>query len=111
MLGYGPEDFEETNQKWIERLHPDDRERVSSFYRSYINGEVDIYMLEFRQKTKNGDWKWILSMGNIVEWDEDNNPVRMLGTHTDISYRKQAEEALQKVKNASDEYLKKGLLV
>lgn len=95
MLGYDPETFQETNQKWIERLHPDDHERVSHVYRAYIQGELPLYKVEFRQRTKMGDWKWILSLGRIVTWDAAGQPLRMLGTHTDISDRKQAEAALQ----------------
>jgi PAS domain S-box-containing protein len=90
MLGYDPSTFEETNQKWIDRLHPDDRERVTAVYRGYLDGEIPEYKV--RQKTRAGDWKWILSLGKIVERDADGRPLRMLGTHTDINDRKQAEE-------------------
>jgi PAS domain S-box-containing protein len=95
MLGYDPEEFVETNAEWIERLHPDEREKVASVYQAYIRGEIPEYRVEFRQRTKSGDWKWILSLGKIVEWDAEGNPLRMLGTHTDITARKQAEEALR----------------
>ncbi|GET39799.1 PAS domain S-box protein [Microseira wollei] len=91
MLGYDPQEFHETNAFWLERLHPDDRERVSSVYQEYITGRRDQYQVEFRQRTKSGDWKWILSIGSIVAWDGDGNPLRMLGIHADISDRKQAE--------------------
>lgn len=91
MLGYEPSKFEETNAKWIERLHPDDLERVASVYRQYVTGEISDYQVEFRQRTRNGNWKWILSVGKIVAWDRSGQPLRMLGTHTDISDRKQAE--------------------
>jgi PAS domain S-box-containing protein len=92
MLGHDPSTFEETNQKWIERLHPDDRERVTGVYRRYLNGEIPDYRVEFRQKTRAGNWKWIFSLGKIVEYDTDGRPLRMLGTHTDISDRKKSEE-------------------
>lgn len=92
MLGYDPSTFEETNQNWIERLHPDDRERVTAVYRGYLDGEIPEYRVEFRQKTRDGCWKWVLSLGKIVEHDAEGRPLRMLGTHTDISDRKKAEE-------------------
>jgi PAS domain S-box-containing protein len=92
MLGYAPEEFEETNARWIERLHPDDREPVAGAYRAYVAGETPEYRVEFRQRTKSGDWKWILSLGKIVQYDEAGRPLRMLGTHTDITKRKEAEE-------------------
>ena len=91
MLGYDPATFQETNEKWIERLHPDDRESVSATYQAYINGEIPTYKVEFRQRTQDGQWKWILSLGKIVAWDETGQPLRMLGTHTDIDGRKRFE--------------------
>ncbi len=95
MLGYDPRGFEETNAKWIERLHPDDRAVTAEAYRNYIAGETPVYSVEFRQRTQAGDWRWILSMGEILAWDEAGAPLRMLGTHTDIHQRKEAEIALR----------------
>ncbi len=95
MLGYDPTEFHETNAAWIERLHPDDRQPVAEIYQSYIKGMNPEYVVEFRQKTKDGVWKWIRSQGKIVEWDAEGNPIRMLGTHTDISKSKATAEALR----------------
>lgn len=95
MLGYPPEEFRETNARWRERLHPDDRQVVEQAYEDYIAGRRNIYRVEFRQKTKSGGWKWILSVGKIVEHDAAGRPLRMLGTHIDITEHKQAEEALR----------------
>jgi PAS domain S-box-containing protein len=91
MLGYNPATFQETNAKWIERLHPDDREHTAKIYQDYVADILPEYKVEFRQYTQMGEWKWILSLGRIVSWDETGHPLRMLGTHTDISDRKQAE--------------------
>jgi PAS domain S-box-containing protein len=95
MLGYDPGEFQETNARWIERLHADDREQVAATYQAYVRGDIPNYEVEFRQRTQSGDWKWILSLGKVVAWDEDGKPLRMLGTHTDITERKQAEAALR----------------
>ncbi|MBE8991693.1 PAS domain S-box protein [Nostoc sp. LEGE 12450] len=95
MLGYNPATFHETISEWIARLHPDDRESVVATYRAYIAGEISSYRAEYRQRTQDGQWKWTLSVGKIVAWDESGQPMRMLGTHVDINDRKQAEEALQ----------------
>jgi PAS domain S-box-containing protein len=94
MLGYDPATFHETNAALTERLHPDDRKRVFVAYRDYLAGKVPNYQVEFRQRTAGGSWKWILSLGKIAEYDAAGQPVRMLGTHTDITERKQAEENL-----------------
>lgn len=95
MLEYDPATFRETNAKWIDRLHPDDQDSVGNVYRAYVSGEIPDYVVEFRQRTRSGHWKWILSLGKIVAWDEAGQPLRMLGTHTDISDRKAAEAALR----------------
>jgi len=92
MLGHDPDTFEESNAAWLERLHPDDHARVAAIHRDYVAGRLPHYQVEFRQRTATGDWKWILSVGKIVERDAGGRPLRMLGTHTDITARKQAEE-------------------
>jgi two-component system cell cycle sensor histidine kinase/response regulator CckA len=95
MLGYDPGNFQETSDRWMERLHPDDRERVVATYQAYIRGDIPNFAVEFRQRIESGEWKWILSLGKIAAWDEDGKPLRMLGTLTDITQRKNAEEALR----------------
>ncbi|MFA6467657.1 MAG: PAS domain S-box protein [Bacteroidota bacterium] len=93
MLEYNPATFVETNAAWIERLHPDDKERAAKVFKDYVGGKLDEYRVEFRQKTGTGKWKWILSIGKIIEYTSDGNPLRMMGTHTDIDDMKQAEES------------------
>ncbi len=91
MLGYDPAEFHETNVEWRERLHPDDREKVYGAYTEYVAGLRDEYRVEFRQRTRDGGWKWILSLGSIVARTKDGQPLRMLGTHTDITEAKRLE--------------------
>lgn len=91
MLGYDPATFRETNAAWRERLHPDDREKVYQVYADYVAGRIEKYQVEFRQRTADGSWRWILSHGRMVEWDAAGRPRRLLGTHTDITDRKSAE--------------------
>lgn len=95
MLGYDPKTFVETNSFWIERLHPDDLLSTSKAYDDYITGKTSEYRVEFRQKNSDNNWKWILSVGKIVEYDAGGKPLRMLGTHVDITQRKLAEEFLR----------------
>ena len=90
MLGYDPLTFEETNQRWLERMHPDDVPPVQKTYLDYTEGKIPEYRVEFRQKTAAGEWKWVLSLGKIVEYDQEGRPLRMLGTHTDITESKNA---------------------
>ena len=90
MLGFDPATFKETRENWLERTHPDDREPLAEFDRDLAEGKLRSHRMEFRFKTTSGDWKWILSTGKIVEWDEQGRPLRMLGTHTDITEMKKA---------------------
>ena len=99
MLGYDPRSFVEANTRWLERMHPADREAVCQVYSDYIGGLREDYRVEFRQLTQHGEWKWILSLGKIVEWNQQGQPLRMLGTHTDISEQKRAEEEINQAKN------------
>lgn len=95
MLGYDPATFSEDRESWVGRIHPEDRDRVVATLDRYLKGELNAYRIEFRLRMASGAWKWVLSVGAVVEHAADGNPVRMIGTHTDISARKQAEEELQ----------------
>jgi PAS domain S-box-containing protein len=95
MLGYDPATFHVTQSRWIASLHPDDRESVLAVYHACITGEVPSYQAEYRHRTQDGQWKWILAVGKIVTWNEFGEPIRALGVVTDIDDRKQAEAALQ----------------
>ncbi len=97
MLGYDPSSFVETTQHWRDRLHPDDKERVASFYRAYLRGDVEQYKIEFRHRTQSGQWVWIMDLGKIVQWDEAGEPIRMLGTRTDVTEQKRLEQELLKI--------------
>jgi PAS domain S-box-containing protein len=91
MLGYDPATFRETDADWLELLHPEDRGRVAATYRDYIAGHLPEYRVEYRQRTADGRWKWILSLGKVVERDAEGRALRMLGTHTDVTPLKEAE--------------------
>ena len=95
MLGYDPKTFVESNSAWIERLHPDDKDITAKAYLDYTEGKTQEYRVEFRQRTKDNKWKWILSTGKIVDYDSYGKPLRMLGTHTDITELKETHLALQ----------------
>jgi two-component system NarL family sensor kinase len=93
MLGYDPATFHETKSRWVESLHPDDRESMVAVYSGFMTGEAPNYRAEYRLRTQDGQWKWILSVGKIVTWNESGEPIRALGVYTDIDDRKRAEAA------------------
>ncbi|MGC1244842.1 MAG: AAA family ATPase, partial [Spirulinaceae cyanobacterium] len=95
MLGYDPAMFQENIASWRNRLHPDDQEQASKAYQDYETGKTSQYKVEFRQRTQQGEWKWLLAVGKFIEWDAKGKPTRMLGTHTDISKRKLSQLQLE----------------
>lgn len=81
-------------ETWINLCHPDDMEKSNELLQQHFNGKTEYYRCEVRMKHKNGDWVWVLDQGKVFEWDEEGRPVRMAGTHLEITERKQRESAL-----------------
>lgn len=93
IIGYEPEEFVTTLDGWLAGIHPDDRQALLRVYRDCLeSGETR--SMEYRRLTKAGEWKWIRSVGKVIEYDSGKRPLRMIGTHTDISERKRVEDAL-----------------
>lgn len=95
MLGYETWEIENNFQSWKRLLHPQDLPRVMQILNNHLEGRTDLYEVEYRMLSKSEEWKWILAQGKVFERDEFGKPVRMTGTHKDISDRKQAEQALR----------------
>jgi two-component system, cell cycle sensor histidine kinase and response regulator CckA len=95
MLGYDPADFRLNFERWTSWLHPEDRDRTLAVLQSCMRRETASYQCQFRMRTRAGDWKWIQSSGKVAAWGPVDQPLRMIGTHTDITERKQAETALR----------------
>jgi two-component system, cell cycle sensor histidine kinase and response regulator CckA len=95
MLGYEEGDLLPANQEWVDRVHPEDRGYVAAAMRDYLDGRTTIYVVEYRLKCRDDSYKWILGRGMVVSRGEDGRPLRMIGTHTDITGRKQMEEQLR----------------
>lgn len=96
MLGFEDHEIGNTLEEWDKRVHPDDRERVYTDINTHFSGETPVYINEHRVRCKNGTYKWILDRGKVVSWTPDGKPLRVIGTHTDLTERKRAEEALRK---------------
>jgi len=94
MLGYAADELHVLYKSWKDLIHQEDVENTNSKLEACLNGERDSFEMEFRIKTKQGAWKWILSRGRIVKYDEQGKPARIVGTHTDISQQKEIEERL-----------------
>ena len=99
MLGYTEADILPTIQEWQTRIHPDDQLPVQELLQAYLSGKTAHYMVEFRLRCKDNSYKWILTRGMLVSKSEDGKPLRMIGTHTDISEAKNKELQLEEALN------------
>ncbi len=96
MLGYTLEDLEPvTIDTWTELLYPEDREKSESALNEHFKRITSRYECEVRMKHRDGSLIWINDKGRVSEWDEEGNPVRMFGTHFDITSRKREEVDLE----------------
>ena len=92
MLGYASTDIPEHVNSWLDLIHPDDKEQAFKKNKECIENRVESFAVEFRMQAKNGEWKWILGRGHAVSRDGSGRAMRMIGTHQDITERKQAEQ-------------------
>lgn len=95
MIGLEEHEFSNMPGQWTSRVHPDDRDKYVADVRAYINGESDFYSNQHRVLCKDGTYKWVLDRGKVIEYDDNNKPARIIGTHIDITEQKQQEEQLR----------------
>ncbi|HPP39229.1 MAG TPA: PAS domain S-box protein, partial [Candidatus Kapabacteria bacterium] len=92
MLGYSPDEFENSFENIIEHIHIDDRERVANSIQELISNKSGTFSHEYRMKTKEGSWKWVKCNGKITEWDKKGNPTKIIAAHIDIDKEKRLQE-------------------
>ena len=96
-LGYSPEEMPKTAEEWRRLAHPEDLPRVEEALEAHFSGRIPNYECENRLLAKSGEYRPNLGRGKVVEWDGEGRPSRMLGTNTDITLRKRAEEERRRV--------------
>ncbi|MBG3878861.1 PAS domain S-box protein [Desulfovibrio oxamicus] len=95
LLGYEENEIGTSPREWEGRVHPDDRQRVQADMDMHLSGATATYQSEYRMRRKDGAYIWVLARGRIMSLTEDGTPLRFVGTHSDITARRQAEEALR----------------
>eukprot|EP01013_Petalomonas_cantuscygni_P031919 TRINITY_DN58290_c0_g1_i1.p1 TRINITY_DN58290_c0_g1~~TRINITY_DN58290_c0_g1_i1.p1 ORF type:complete len:1190 (-),score=238.72 TRINITY_DN58290_c0_g1_i1:3-3572(-) len=91
LIGYTREEVTDSGTAWQSFIHPDDLDRALAADAAHVRGEAPIFEEQFRMRHKDGRWIWILDRGLVTERDEDGRPLRMIGTHTDVSRQKDQE--------------------
>jgi diguanylate cyclase (GGDEF)-like protein/PAS domain S-box-containing protein len=92
MLGYADHEIGNSMDAWKKLAHPDDQPSVLGAVEDHLTGKTDTFSSEYRLKCKDGSWLWVLSRGAVIKWDADGQPIRIIGTHTDISHNKRSEQ-------------------
>jgi len=101
LLGYEPTEFHPYLQTWQVNIHPDDKLAVQTAFKQMLSSNESVE-LEYRRKSKDGHWIWLHSIGEVVERDKDNNPIRVIGIHAEITERKQNDQVLRLLAESGD---------
>jgi len=94
ILGLKDEELKSTSEAWDERVHPEDREQYFKDFDNHVEGKSPYYINEHRVRCEDGSYRWILDRGKVLLKDSNGKPLRIIGTHSDITKRKNAENQL-----------------
>ena len=101
MLGHTDAEVGTGLDEWSSRVHPEDMPRVMADLQPHLDGKTAVYTNEHRVRCKDGSYKWILDRGMVFTRDAEGRPLRVVGTHGDITERKQAEARLREASQLS----------
>ncbi|HKJ85087.1 MAG TPA: PAS domain S-box protein, partial [Spirochaetia bacterium] len=93
MLGYSDSEVENSLDGWRSLWHPDDVESIEQAIQQHLDGQTSTYEIEHRLRARNGEWRRILTRGELVR-DESSVPVRWVGTNIDLTHTREMEEEL-----------------
>ena len=102
MLGYAPDDIEQSLATWQRLVHPDDHAGTRACLIAHLKGERPDFSIEYRMIAKNGQWRWIAAQGKVVSRDPDGAAVRIVGTHRDTTEAKRQALELLRAKEAAE---------
>lgn len=106
MLGFKEDEVSNELSEWDKRIHPDDKTSVYADLNQHLEGKTLYYQNEHRVQCKDGSYKWILDRGKTMSWTDEGKPLRVVGTHSNITARKEAEiknqRLLQELQEALD---------
>ena len=95
LLGFKTDDIKHTLKELHALIHPDDLPAMLEAFKKHLHWKTSSYQAEYRLLTRYGKWRWVLDRGKIIEQNHDGKPVRVVGTHVDITERKAIEKSLQ----------------
>jgi len=96
IIGYSLAELEPTTiETWMQFAHPEDLDQSGAAIEAHVAGEADYYDVKARMRHRDGHWVWVHDRGRVVERADDGTPLRMVGTHEDITDRVAHETQLQ----------------
>jgi PAS domain S-box-containing protein len=105
MLGYTKRDFNGKLDVWLNLIHPNDLQFAYNLFYAHIEGHTPVYESTHRLRTKNGDYKWVLTIGRMTERYDNSMPSRIIGIQMDISNQKEMEEKINEERHNLQEIL------
>lgn len=110
IFGYTQDELSNTFETWKQLLHPEDRKRSIHIVEDYLASAGGIYENTYRLRCKDGQFRWILSRGKGV-WDDEGNPIRLAGSHTDITEQLHLQEFLRREQELSENLIQEAPLI
>ncbi|MBD3219774.1 PAS domain-containing protein [bacterium] len=101
MLGLSLADLEPSIDEWKQRVHPDDLEPTLAAVQAHLDGETGVYESLHRLRHRDGSWRWVLDRGRVVQRTDDGRPLRVTGTHLDMTERQTIEETRRDLERQS----------
>ena len=106
IIGYTLEELSPVSiDTWMNYAHPDDLSESDRLLKELWAGKSQLYMFESRMRHKDGHWVWVYDTGQVIEWESEGVPKRMLGTHLDITEKQRTiyklDEANKRLKELS----------
>lgn len=99
MLGFQENVFAPTPENWYKLVHPDDQKEIVNTGREEVIKGKSFFRVEIRMKTNTGQWRWVLVRGQVVKRDKKGMPLRLVGTHQDITTQKEQNQQLKDQEN------------
>lgn len=97
LYGFSDDELRNDLCEWQSRIHPEDKKRIDQDVMDHVNSNNPYYETTYRIRLKNNEYKWIMARGKLLSRDEQGNPLRMIGTHTDLTKSMQVEEEIREM--------------
>jgi diguanylate cyclase (GGDEF)-like protein/PAS domain S-box-containing protein len=98
VIGNNPFEFRGHIKEWEDSLHPEDRDAVLEAHQRCLS-QGSAFCMEYRKYTKNGSLIWVNSIAEVTEWSSSNEPLRIIGMHTNITQMKEYQGRLERIAN------------